>query len=103
MIDLFKNAFWYIIEGACTVLLHKLKYLPGAQETYEEEVVRHYRPLLEIHLLPMSGLFFIPDHLKTLEMCYKEVDIEPRFLALVPDRLKAEEMRTRQCTRNRTP
>ena len=64
MIDLFENAFWYIIEGACTVLLHKLKYLPGAQEAYDKEAVRHYRPLLEIHLLPMSGLFFIPDHLK---------------------------------------
>ena len=34
MIDLFKNAFWYIIEGACTVLLYMLKYVPGVQEAY---------------------------------------------------------------------
>ena len=92
MIDLFKNAFWYIIEGACTVFLHVLKYVPGTQEAYEQEVVRHYRPLLEIYLLPMLGLFFIPDHLKTQEMCNKEVDIKPHFLVLVPDRLRAEEM-----------
>ena len=59
MIDLFKNVFWDIIERVCTVLLHMLKYVPGAQEAYEEEVTCHYRPLLEIYLLPMSGLFFI--------------------------------------------
>ena len=92
MIDLFKNEFWYIIEGACTVLLHMLKYVPGAQEAYDDEVIRHYRLLLEIYLLLMSGLFFISDHLKTQEMCNEEVDIEPRLLALVPDHLKTEEI-----------
>ena len=92
MIDLFKNVFWYIIEGACTVMLDMLKYVPGAQEMYVEEVVHYYRPLLELYLLLMSGLFFIPDHLKTQEMCNKEVDIEPCLLALVPDHLKTEEM-----------
>ena len=55
-------------------------------------VVRHYRPLLEIYLLPMSVFFFIPDHLKAQEMCNKEVGIKPHFLVLVPDRLKIEEM-----------
>ena len=29
MNDLFKNAFWYIIQGTCTALLHMLKYIPG--------------------------------------------------------------------------
>ena len=92
MIDLFKNAFSYIIEGTCTVLLHILKYVSGVQEASDEVVARHYRLLLEIYLLPMSGLFFIPDHLKTQEMCNKEVNIEPCFLALVPYRLKAQGM-----------
>ena len=89
MIDFFKSAFWYIIEGTSDVLL---KYVPGVQEVCDEVVVQHYRPLLEIHLLlPMSGLFFIPDHLAQ-EMCNKEVDIEPCFLQLVPDRLKTQGM-----------
>ena len=89
MIDFFKSAFWYIIEGTCDVLL---KYVPGVQEACDEVVAQHYRPLLEIHLLlPTSGLFFIPDHL-TQEMCNKEVDIEPCFLQLVPDRLKTQGM-----------
>ena len=92
MIDLFKNVFWYIIEGACTVLLHMLKYVPGAQKACEEEVTCQYRPLLEIYLLPISGLFFIPDHFKIQEMCNKEVDIRPHFLVLVPDHLNTEEM-----------
>ena len=41
MIDLFKNVFWDIIEGAFIVLLHMLKYFPGTQEAYKEEVARH--------------------------------------------------------------
>ena len=92
MIYLFKNAFWYIIEETCTVLLHMLKYVPGVQEACDETVARHYRPLLEIYLLPMSGLFLIPDHLKTQEMWNEKVEIEPRFLTLVPDRLKTQGM-----------
>ena len=90
MIGFFRNAFWYIIEGACDVLL---KYVPGVQEVCDEIVAWHYRPLLEMHLLlPVSGLFFIPDHLKTQEMSNKEVDIEPYFLRLFPDRLKTQGM-----------
>ena len=91
MISLFKNTVWYIIEGVCTVLLRMLKYVPEVQEAYEEEMVRHCRSLLEIYLLSMSGLFFIPDHLKTQEMCKKEMDIEPRFLPLVPACLETQE------------
>ena len=88
MTGLFKKVFWHIIKGACDVLL---KYVPGVQEACDEVVSRHYRPLLEIHLLLLtSGLFFIPDHLKTHDMCNKEVDIEPCFLRLVPDRLKTQ-------------
>ena len=96
MTDLFKNVFWSIIVGGrgggCTVLFHMLKYVSVVQAVYEEEVACHYRPLLEIYLLPISGLLFIPDYLKTQEMCNKEVDIKPQFLVLVPDHLKTEEM-----------
>ena len=92
MISLFKNTFWYIIEGVCTVLLRMLKYVPGVQEAYDEAVGRHYSPLIGIYLLPMSGLFFITDHLKTQEMYNKEMDIEPRFLPLVAARLKTQGM-----------
>ena len=90
MIGFFKKIFWHIIEGACDVLL---KYVPGLQEACDEVVAQLCRPLLEIHLLlPTSGLFFIPDHLKTQEMCDKEMDIEPCFLRLVPNRLKTQGM-----------
>ena len=71
MIDLFKNTFWYIIDGACTVLLNMLKYVPGVQEAYDEAVARCYRPLPEIYLISIKS---------------KDVDIEPRFLPLVPYR-----------------
>ena len=77
MIDLFKNTFWYIIDGACTVLLNMLKYVPGVQEAYDEAVARCYRPLPEIYLISIKS---------------KDVDIEPRFLPLVPDRFKTREM-----------
>ena len=90
MIGLLKKVFWHIIEGVCNVLM---KYVPGVQEACDEVVAQHYRPLLEIHLLLlMSGLFFNPDHLKTQEMCNREVDIEPCFLWLVPDHLKKQDM-----------
>ena len=92
MISLFKNTFWYIIEGVCTVLLRMLKYVPVVQEAYDEAVARHYSPLIGIYLLPMSGLFFITDHFKTQKMYNKEMDIEPRFLPLVAARLKTQEM-----------
>ena len=38
MINLFKNLPWYIIEGACTVLLSKLKYIPEAKKVCEKSV-----------------------------------------------------------------
>ena len=38
-----------------------LKYVPGAQEAYDEEVARHCRSLLNIYFPTMSALFFIPD------------------------------------------
>ena len=66
MIDLFKNAFWYIIEGMCTVLLHMLKYVPGMQEMCHEEVRRKPR-----------SLKFIPDIFKTQEMCNEVVRRKP--------------------------
>ena len=77
MIDLSKNTFWYIIEGVCTVLLYRLKYVPGVQEAYDEAVVRCYKPLTEIYLISIKA---------------KDVDIEPRFLLLVADHFKTREM-----------
>ena len=77
MIDLFKNVFWYIIEGACTVLLHMLKYVAGFQEAYDEAVARRQSPLPEIYLIRIKA---------------KDVDIEPRFLLFVPDHFKIYEM-----------
>ena len=77
MINLFKNVFWYIIEGACTVLLYMLKYVLGDQEAYNEAVVCHRRSLPWIYLIYIKA---------------KYVDIEPRFLPIVPDRFKTREM-----------
>ena len=77
MIDLFKNVFWYIIEGACTVLLYMLKDVLDFQEAYDEAVVRCCRPLPWIYLIRIRA---------------KDVFIEPRFLPLVPDRFKTREM-----------
>ena len=38
MIELFKNIFWYTIEGAFTALLYMLKYVRGVQEAFDEAV-----------------------------------------------------------------
>ena len=62
MINLFKNVFWYTIEGTCAVLLYILKYIPGTQEEFNEEVRRE--PIL---------LMYVPDHFKTQEMCEEAV------------------------------
>ena len=91
-------------ERAYTALLN---YVPGVQEAYDEVVAHHYRSLLEISLLPISTLF-ITDHVETQVMCDKEVDIEPRFSALVPNRLKTEKvcnkaMRRKPCTLRYVP
>ena len=77
MIDLFKNVFWYIIEGACTVLLYMLKYVPGVQEAYDEAVALRHRSPLWIYLIRIKA---------------KDVDIEPRFLIFVPDHFKTRRM-----------
>ena len=37
-------------------------------------------------------LKYIPDHLKTQEMCDEAVDIGPRLLEFVPDHFKTQEM-----------
>ena len=62
MIGLFKNAFWYIIDGTCTVLLHMLKYVPGTQEACNKEV----------RMEPFS-LGFALKHLKMQGMCNEAV------------------------------
>ena len=94
MIDLFKNVFWYIIEGACTVLLHMLKYVAGFQEAYDEAVARRQSPLPEIYLIRIKAkdvgieprfLLFVPDHFKIYEMCEKAVKKYLWLLKYVPD------------------
>ena len=50
----------------------------------------HYQ--IYIYFPCHASYFFIPDHLKIQDMCNKEVDIVPHFLALVPDRLNTDEM-----------
>ena len=74
MIDLFKNVFWYIIEGACTVLLHMLKYVAGFQEVYDEAVARRQSSLTEIYLIRIKA---------------KGMDIEPAFYHLHQTTLKS--------------
>ena len=75
--DLFKDVFWYITEGACTVLLYMLKYVQGTQEAYDEAVACRRRPLPWIYLICIKA---------------KDVDIESHFLPFVPDRFKTREM-----------
>ena len=64
MIDWLKNIFWYITDRALT-----------AQERYDE--VRHRSSLREIYLIGINA---------------NDVEIEPRFLPLVPDCFKTWEM-----------
>ena len=91
MNDFLKNTFWYI-------LFQMLKYVPRAQKAYDEAVAYYFRLLLERWLLPpppslmSSGLFFIPDNIRTQKMCERAVKDEPHSLALVPDRLKTQEV-----------
>ena len=81
MIDLFKNAFWYITEGTCTVLLHMLKYILGLQGAYEEAV-----------RISSCFLTYIPDHFKRGEMSHKAVHINPRLLGYVPNHFKTKDV-----------
>ena len=60
---LFKNVFWYI-----------------TQKRYDREVLEY----------PWS-LQFVPDHLKTQEMCEKAVEEKPYTMKSVPDHLKTQE------------
>ena len=71
MIGWFKNVFRYVTDGAFTALSCMLEYAYNPQERYDESCRRS--PLQEIYLIPIKA---------------KDVDMEPRFLVLVPDRLK---------------
>ena len=42
--------------------------------------------------MPSVLLFFIPDYLKTQEMCEKAVEKDPHMLCHVPDHFKTQEM-----------
>ena len=81
MINLFKNVFWYTIEGTCAVLLYILKYIPGTQEEFNEEVRRE--PIL---------LMYVPDHFKTQEMCEEAVKKKSWLLHHVPPCFRTQEM-----------
>ena len=67
MIDLFKKTFRYIF-------LHMLKYIPWTQEMCSD------------------SLAFVPDRLKTQEMCTMTVEVDPYTLRYVPVHLRTQEM-----------
>ena len=45
-----------------------------------------------VYNMALRNLEFVPDHLKTQEMCNKAVRIEPCSLAFIPDYLKTQKM-----------
>ena len=121
MSDLFKNVSWYIMQEIPTVLLHRLKYIPGVQETYDEValhnpcMLRHvsdhfksqemcekavrlhsdseqFRTRCGLLLYMPSKLFFNPDYLKMEGMCIEAVEKNPWGLDDVPDCLETQEM-----------
>ena len=62
MINLFEKTFWYI-------LLHMLKYVPGAQGVYDEAVRKEPR-----------SFAFVPDCFKTEEINNNAVEKHPNTL-----------------------
>ena len=68
----------YIIGWIRIALSRILEYILGSVGTHEGVVAHRYRPLLEIYLIPIKEVL-------------KKVDIEPRCLPLVADRLKTRE------------
>ena len=83
MSDLFKNVFLYIIDrtikGTCNVMLHMLKYIPGAQWMHDNPV--------DIRACP---LVYVPNCFKTQAMGIKAVEVYPCQLWDVPDHLKTQ-------------
>ena len=71
MIELFKKTFRYI-------LLHILKYISGV---YDKAVD-----------IEPSSLEFVPDWVKTEEMCERPIEKDPWILRFVPDQYKMQEM-----------
>ena len=109
MIDLLKNVFWYIIEGAC-VMVNILKYVPGVQWVDEAVNIRpcylrfaldkavrrrpwkHFSDGLKdqgicewLACKTPRTLEYVPDHFKTREMCSDVVIEDPLLLRYVPD------------------
>ena len=58
-------------------MLYMLKCVLGVQEAYDDAVVHRRRPLRWMYLIRIKA---------------KDVDIEPRFLSFLPDRLKTRKM-----------
>ena len=67
----------YIIGWIRLPLLRMLEYILRSQGTHEGVVARRRRPLSWIYLICIKA---------------KDVDIEPRFLPLVPDHFKIRDM-----------
>ena len=94
MIDLFKNVFWYIIDGAWTIFLYMLKYVAEVQEAYDEVATYRLRPRPWIYLIRIKAkdvyiepcfLTYVPDCFKIWEMCEKAVKKYLWLLKYVPD------------------
>ena len=95
MIDLFKNALWYIIKGACTVLLHMLKYVPGVQGVHETVSIRpRYLTFVLDQAVSRTpwGLKHVSDDLKDKWICEWVIHKNPRMLKYVPDHFETREM-----------
>ena len=78
--DLFKNAFWYIIQGMRTALFHWIKGIRSHLKTQEM--------CTNIMRIGPSSLAYIPDRFKTQEMSIKAVEKDPCMLKYVPDPFK---------------
>ena len=95
MIDLFKNAFWYIIEEMMCVMVNILKHVRGVQR---EDGTVSIRPRYLTFVLDQAvrrrpwGLKHFCDDLKDQGICEWVVYKNPRMLEYVPDHFKTREM-----------
>ena len=68
------------IDLTCGVIVNILKYVPGVQGVDEAVTIGP------------RYLTFLPDHLKTKEVCNEVVSREPSTLKFVPENLQTQEM-----------
>ena len=79
VIDLIKYIIERMVEGTRAVMLHMLKYVPGVQGVDGEA--------LDIGGYPLA---YVPDRLKTQEMCERAVEDKPEALRFVPDHIMSD-------------